>query len=132
MTINPAAAAIRQRNTLKDESKTLVMVAWGLLLAGWVLMPFAPIAAIIIAVIASGDTDDAAARSHYSKLKSTFWFSCLWGVVCFLFVLIAMAAVSTIPLGLFLLLPMSILLGLFCTYRSIKGIIRASENKAYF
>ena len=125
MTSNPyTSTPLNNQHRLGKESKTMVIVAWGLLLAGWVLMPVAPIAAIIVAAIASDETLDYAASAHYAKLKSTFWNALLGTIICvFLYITVV---------GIFVAVPLGIAISIFVTYRGIKGVIRASENQIYY
>ncbi|MBT1450038.1 hypothetical protein KJ365_04035 [Glaciecola sp. XM2] len=105
-----------------SEGKTFVLIAWGLLLGGWVLMPFAPIAGLIVSYLQM-DKYSYVERSHFKRVIGTFWLS-VWGwVLCILLYITIAGIIIAIPLG--------IAISIFVTYRGIKGLIRASESLPY-
>ena len=103
-----------------NESKRLMaIVGYGLFLVGWPTLHLATIAAVILAYIQRGESVGTIWESHYSNIIHTFWISLLVSAVaiplCFVFVGI----------------PIMALLVVWFLYRTIKGLIRALDDKAY-
>jgi uncharacterized membrane protein len=119
----------RKRNlVLPQSSKTLVLIAWGSLLSGWILMPIGPLIAVIIASISKGKHSDAASYSHFHKIAFVFYISLT--LACFAG-LVAMLSNSMNSIIIFIV-PMMIITSIYCSFCAIKGMINASENKGYF
>ncbi|WP_420935696.1 hypothetical protein ACOJR9_07615 [Alteromonas sp. A081] len=105
-----------------NSGKSYVLVAWSLLLGGWLLMPIAPIIALIISYL-QAEQYTLVEKSHFKKVISTFWTSFLGCVICLiLYITIA---------GIVIALPLGFAISIYVSYRGIKGLIRASESVSY-
>jgi uncharacterized membrane protein len=119
----------RKRNlVLPQSSKTLVLIGWGALLSGWILMPIGPLIALIIASISKDKHSDAASYSHFHKIAFVFYISLTLACFAGLVAMLGNSASSII----FVVMPLMIITSVYCSFCAIKGMINASDNKGYF
>ena len=102
----------------RTDDRTWVLVAYGLMLGG-VLIPFAPLAGIILAYIKRGEVAGAVWASHYANLITAFWIALL-GVLLGV-------ALTFIFIGL-LILGAAVV---WFLYRCIRGLVLAIDSKPY-
>lgn len=111
-----AAPASRADGAHDRDDRTMVLLAWALLLAGIVTF-FAGLAAVVVAYVKRGDASDLW-RSHYDGVVRMFWIWLLLTIVgtplILLFglgyLVLAVAAIWTAVVG-------------------VSGLFRASENR---
>ncbi|HVZ92466.1 MAG TPA: hypothetical protein VG843_12515 [Rhizomicrobium sp.] len=103
----------------ETDARLLAIVVYGLYLAGWPCLHLPTIAGLILAYVKRGDVRGTIWESHFDNAIETFWVSLVVGIVA-------------IPLCFFVI-GIPILIGVFVwfLYRSIKGLIRAIENRPY-
>lgn len=122
------------RKPLEDKNKTMVMLAWGAILSGWVTMPIGPIAGVVIAFVGKNQTTDFAAHTHFNKIIVSFWVGCFFSILSLLIVMLSVDFSFNRHIemsGIFAFGMFSIFLGLYFTYISVKGIIKASNDNGY-
>ena len=79
----------------------------------------ATIVGLILAYVKRGETRGTIWESHFDNIINTFWVTLVVGIVA-------------IPLCFIIVgIPLLIGVGIWFLYRSIKGLIRAVDNKAY-
>lgn len=103
---------------LDGSPRSMTMIAYGLYLGGFII-PFLPIAAIVLAYIKKGEAAGTLWATHFENLIFTFWVSL--GVVLVSIVLMI------VGIGF-----LTMLLGAaWGIYRAVLGIIRALEDKPF-
>jgi len=103
-----------------SEDRTMAIVVYGLYLAALLSCGLAGIAGVIVAYIKRQDARGGIWASHFDNQIETFW---IW------LVLVVAGGLTAWVLGLGLLV-----IGfafVWFLYRTIKGLLRALENKAY-
>jgi uncharacterized membrane protein len=103
----------------QTDHRVLAIIVYGLYLVGWPFLHMPTIAGVILAYIKRDDARGTIWESHFDNQIETFWISLVVGIVA-------------IPLCFFVV-GFPILIGVFVwfLYRSIKGLIRAIENRPY-
>ncbi|MDE2134217.1 MAG: hypothetical protein KGM97_00675 [Alphaproteobacteria bacterium] len=102
-----------------DSGKTLSIVAYVLFLVGWPSLHLSTIAAVVIAYVQRAETRGTIWESHFTNIIHTFWISLLAGIV-------------VVPLCFVLVgIPFLIALIVWFLYRTIKGLVRALDDRAY-
>ncbi|HWA04684.1 MAG TPA: hypothetical protein VG819_14280 [Rhizomicrobium sp.] len=110
----PAAAPAAQGDT-----RLVAIIGYGLYLFGWPCLHISTIAGLILAYVKRDDTRGTIWESHFDNMIETFWVSLVIGLVAF-------------PLCFFVIgIPIEIGVFLWFLYRTIKGLIRAIENRPY-
>ena len=104
----------------EGDQRILAIIGYGLYLVGWPCLHMPTIAGLVLAYIKRDDARGTIWESHFDNLIETFWISLVVGIVA-------------IPLCFFVI-GIPILFGVFVwfLYRTIKGLIRAIENKPYY
>lgn len=104
-----------------DESfRGTAILAYVLYLIGWPCLHLTTLAALILAYVQRRDARGTIWESHFSNLIETFWISFLLGLV---------AIPLIFAFGLGILLGIGVLV--FFLYRTIRGLIRALDSRAY-
>nr|WP_086941141.1 hypothetical protein [Thaumasiovibrio occultus] len=101
------------------ELKNHTLIAYGLLLAGFVSGGLLSIAGVIFAYIKRSDAQGTVFESHFSNAISTFWISVILGII----------ALVTLVIGIGFLIGLAATI--YCLYRYIKGLTQALDNKPY-
>ena len=102
-----------------ESGRTLAIVAYILFLVGWPTLHLATIAAVILAYVQRDDARGTIWESHFSNVIHTFWISLLIGVIA-------------VPLCFIVVgIPIMGLLIVWFLYRTIKGLVRALDDRAY-
>jgi uncharacterized membrane protein len=103
----------------QSDTRLMAIIVYGLYLAGWPFLHLPTVAGVIMAYVKRDDARGTIWESHFANQIETFWISLVIGIVA-------------IPLC-FVFIGIPILVGVFVwfLYRSIKGLIRAVENKPY-
>jgi uncharacterized membrane protein len=106
----PAAAA--------EDPRTMVLVAYGLFIGGFIV-PFLPIAGVILAYIKKKDVVGTIWATHYRNLIQTFWIGLIASLIALvlMFVLIGMLVMVAVVV--------------WYLYRLILGAVKAIEHKAF-
>jgi uncharacterized membrane protein len=106
--------------TADESARGSAIIAYVLYLIGWPTAHLATVAALILAYIKRGEVRGTIWESHFDNIINTFWVTLIGGIVFGLlcFVLIG--------------IPLVIGLAVWFLYRTIKGLIRAVDNKPYF
>ncbi len=126
-----------------DNARDLVIFCYVLYLTVFIA-GVTPLIGLVIAYIKRGEARGTIWESHYDNLITVFWVAlvlCLllapvWALV---FGSAVLAAVATWPVGILALplivllvfFPFNLLLLIWYLYRTIKGITRALDGKAY-
>jgi uncharacterized membrane protein len=95
------------------------ILAYVLFLIGWPTLHLSTLIAVILAYVKRGEVRGSIWESHYDNIITTFWLTLVLGIV---FGLLCMVLIG---------IPLIIALGVWFLYRSIKGLVRAIDNKAY-
>jgi uncharacterized membrane protein len=103
-----------------DESfRGTAIVAYVLYLLGWPSLHLATIVALILAYVQRGEARGTIWESHFSNVIETFWISLIVGLI----------AIPLCFIGIgFVVLAFLVVWFLF---RTIKGLIRAIDGRAY-
>ena len=102
-----------------ESGRTLAIVAYILFLVGWPTLHLATIAAVILAYVQRDDARGTIWESHFNNVIHTFWISLLIGVIA-------------VPLCFIVVgIPIMGLLIVWFLYRTIKGLVRALDDRAY-
>jgi len=110
-------ANVSPRST--ESGRTLAIVAYILFLVGWPTLHLATIAAVILAYVQRDDARGTIWESHFSNVIHTFWISLLIGVIA-------------VPLCFVVIgIPIMGLLIVWFLYRTIKGLVRALDDRPY-
>jgi uncharacterized membrane protein len=114
-TISPGAAPAADQ----ADTRLMAIIVYGLYLVGWPCLHLPTIVGLIMAYVKRDDARGTIWESHFAHQIETFWISLVIGAIA-------------IPLC-FVFVGIPILLGVFVwfLYRSIKGLIRAIENRPY-
>jgi len=101
------------------DNRTLVLIAYGLFLAGCVTGGVAAIAGVILAYVKRGEVAGTVWASHYENLILVFWVGLAGSIL---------GIITT-----FILIGFLVLLAVFVwyLYRTIVGLLKAVENKPY-
>ncbi len=102
-----------------DSKRLMAIVGYGLFLAGWPTLHLATIAAVILAYIQRGEFYGTIWELHYTNIIHTFWISLLVSAVA---IPLCFVGVGFVVLAF---------LVVWFLYRTIKGLIRALDDKAY-
>jgi uncharacterized membrane protein len=102
-----------------SDARLMAILGYVLFLVGWPTLHMATVGGLVLAYVKRPDTRGTIWESHFSNLIETFWISLVVGIIaiplCFVFV------------GFFVLAFVTI----WFFYRTIKGLIRAVENRPY-
>ena len=107
---------------LPKASKSIIMVGWAALLAGWFL-PVAGLLAVVIGYMGRKDHLDPASQSHFDKIIATFWIGLAISIIAGLLIFTLIGAIVGWPLG--------IAISIWVSYRAIKGLIRANDQRGW-
>jgi uncharacterized membrane protein len=104
---------------IDSDYRLLAIIGYGLYLIGWPFLHLPTVGGVILAYIKRDDARGTIWESHFDNMIETFWISLVVGIVA-------------VPLCFFVI-GFPILLGVIVwfLYRSIKGLIRAIENRPY-
>lgn len=105
------------------ESRVMAIIVYGLFLVGWPCLHLPTVAGLILAYIKRDDSRGTIWESHFDNQISVFWVSLVGGVAA---VLLCLTVV-----GLVVGVPMLGILFVWFLYRTIKGLLRAIENRPY-
>lgn len=102
-----------------DDTRTLVIVVYGLYLAALLCVGLSGIAGVILAYVKRDDTRGTIWHSHFENAIQTFW---AW---------FGLSVIGVLTLWLFI--GFFILIGayIYFAYRTIKGLVRAVDSQAY-
>jgi uncharacterized membrane protein len=103
-----------------EGARGTAILAYILFLIGWPTMHLSTIAAVVLAYVKRGEVRGTIWESHFDNIIKTFWLTIVLGIV------------FAILCVFFIGIPLIIALGIWFLYRSIKGLVRAIDNKAYF
>ena len=111
--------AVPPQGAAGTDTRILAIIAYGLFLVGWPTMHLATIAAVILAYIKRGEAAGTIWESHFNNVIHTFWISLIIGAIAFplCFVLVG--------------IPIMGLLIVWFLYRTIKGLVRALDDRPY-
>jgi uncharacterized membrane protein len=105
--------------TADESARGTAIISYVLFLIGWPTLHLATIVGLILAYVKRGETRGTIWESHFDNIINTFWVTLVVGIVA-------------IPLCFIIVgIPLLIGVGIWFLYRSIKGLIRAVDNKAY-
>lgn len=100
-----------------EKMRTRAMLVWGLFLAGFIV-PFASIAAVIVAYMAKGESAGTVYESHFRRAITLFWLSLVVGIIGVILLVILIGWLVLIALAIYM------------AYVSIRGILNASDRKS--
>ena len=86
-------------------------------LTGW-----PSIIAVIMSYMWRGDADGTYLASHFDWLIRTFWYTMLWLVIAWIFILTVVGVVIGLPILLFV--------GVWVLYRLLKGVFALNDRSA--
>ena len=86
-------------------------------LTGW-----PSIIAVIMSYMWRGDADGTYLASHFDWLIPTFWYTMLWLVIAWIFILTVVGVVIGLPILLFV--------GVWVLYRLLKGVFALNDRSA--
>ena len=113
-TTNPSSMPAAESDT-----RIMAIIVYGLYLVGWPCLHLPTVAGLILAYIKRDDARGTIWESHFANQIEIFWVSLVIGIVA-------------IPLCFFLIgIPILALLVLWFLYRTVKGLVRAIENRPY-
>lgn len=103
-----------------DESaRGTAIISYVLFLIGWPTFHLATIVGLILAYVKRGEVRGTIWESHFDNLINTFWatlaLGILFGIMCIFIIGI----------------PLLFALAIWFLYRSIKGLVRAIDNKPF-
>jgi len=103
-----------------DESfRGTAIIAYVLYLLGWPSLHLATIVALILAYVQRGEARGTIWESHFTNVIETFWISLIVGIVAIPLCFVGIGFVVLAFLVVWFL------------YRTIKGLIRAIDGRAY-
>ena len=105
-------------NELTDNEQNILYVVWGLHLASLLCGGLTSIAAVIISYIKKDDSGPIAQTHHKASIR-TFWWALFWFIVGYVLLLVLIG------------FPILAAVIIWLAYKSIKGLVRISEKKAY-
>ena len=113
------AETANQAAVPRSDTRTVAIIVYGLYLIGWPCLHMPTIAGLIVAYIKRDEARGTLWESHFSNQIETFW------------VTLALMVVG-IPLC-FVLVGIPIVIGavVWSLYRTIKGLLRAIDDKPY-
>jgi len=114
----PPAGAVPAPGEKERGLKTMALVVYGLYMLSC-FVGFSGIIGIIVAHLKKGDAEGTFLDSHFSNQIRTFWIA--FGLV------VVGAILSIVVVGWFVMIGA----GIWFLYRTIKGLIRLSDNRAY-
>ncbi len=103
----------------RDSFRGTAVLAYILFLIGWPSLHLSTIAAVILSYVQRGDARGTIWESHFNNIIQVFW-------VCALSLLVVIP-LCFIGIGI----PLLILLLVWFLYRTIKGLIRALDERPY-
>jgi len=103
-----------------DSARGTAIIAYVLYLVGWPSCHLGTIVGLILAYVKRGEVRGTIWESHFDNLIETFWMTLVLGIV---FGILCIFLVG---------IPLIIGLAVWFLYRTIKGLVRAIDNKAYF
>lgn len=106
--------------TLDEGARGTAIIAYILYLIGWPTGHLSTIVALILAYIKRGEVRGTIWESHFDNIINTFWVTLVAGIV--------FGIMSLFAFGI----PLLFALAIWFLYRTIKGLIRAIDYKAYF
>jgi uncharacterized membrane protein len=115
----PPVAPTAPMATPIDDTRTLVIVVYGLYLAALLCVGLSGIAGVILAYVKRDDARGTIWHSHFENAIQTFW---VWFGLSVIGVLTVWLVI-----GFFILIGAYI----YFAYRTIKGLIRAVDSQAY-
>lgn len=108
-----------QGSAAQSDTRILAIIVYGLYLVGWPCLHLPTVAGLILAYIKRDEARGTIWQSHFANQIETFWISLLLLIVgiplCFVLVGIPIVAFTFV----------------WFLYRTIKGLVRAVENKPY-
>lgn len=113
------ADTANQTTLPRSDTRTIAIVVYGLYLVGWPCLHMPTIAGLIVAYLKRDEARGTLWESHFNNQIETFW------------VTLALMVVG-IPLC-FVLVGIPIVIGavVWSLYRTIKGLLRAIDDKPY-
>jgi len=115
----PPVAPTAPMATPIDDTRTLVIIVYGLYLAALLCVGLSGIAGVILAYVKRDDAPGTIWHSHFENAIQTFWIWLGLSVIGLLTVWLV--------IGFFILIGAYI----YFAYRTIKGLIRAIDSQAY-
>ncbi|HEY5339214.1 MAG TPA: DUF4870 domain-containing protein [Rhizomicrobium sp.] len=116
---SPQPSPLNSAIAVADSERGTVILAYILFLIGWPTGHLSTIVAVILAYVKRGEVRGTIWETHYDNIINTFWVTMVLGIVC--------VALCFVLIGI----PLIIALGVWFLYRSIKGLIRAVDNRSY-
>ena len=107
----PAAVAV-------EDPRTMVLVAYGLFIGGFIV-PFLPIAGVILAYVKKKDVVGTIWATHYRNLIQTFWIGLIASLIAVVLMFVLIGVLVMIAVLVWYL------------YRLILGAVKAIEFKAF-
>lgn len=101
----------------QEQSRTLILIIWIAMLAGFLTGGFSSAIAVMIAHIKKDPQNTVFEKTHYSYLIKTFWWTMLWCVI------------STILAFIFIGFIGYFIVTLWFIYRCVNGIIKSNDYK---
>jgi uncharacterized membrane protein len=105
---------------IESDHRLLAIIGYGLYLVGWPCLHMPTIAGVVLAYIKRDDVRGTIWESHFQNMIETFWVS--------LVLLIVAVPLCFVVVGI----PLLIGTVVWFLYRTIKGLIRAIENRPYY
>ena len=102
-----------------ETHRTMAIVSYILLLAGWPTLHMATLVGVILAYVQRGDARGTLWEGHYEAIISTFWTALVLGVV----------AIPLCFVGVGFLLLAGVII--WFLYRTIRGLVHALHNRPY-
>lgn len=103
----------------RESFRGTAVVAYVLFLVGWPCLHLSTIVGLILAYVQRGDARDTVWESHFTNIIHTFWTSVLIAIL-----LTPLYFIGVGFLGLAIVI-------VWFLYRTLKGLIRALDGRAY-
>jgi uncharacterized membrane protein len=115
----PPAAPVAPIATPMDDTRTLVIIVYGLYLAALLCVGLSGIAGVILAYVKRDEARGTIWHSHFENAIQAFW---IW---------LGLTVIGL--LTVWLVIGFFIIIGayIYFAYRTIKGLVRAVDSQAY-
>lgn len=107
-------------STADEGARGTAIIAYILYLIGWPTCHLSTIAALILAYVKRGEVRGTIWESHFDNIINTFWVTLVAGI--------AFGIMVVFVIGI----PLLFALAIWFLYRTIKGLVRAIDYKAYY
>lgn len=106
--------------TVDESARGTAIIAYILYLIGWPTCHLSTVVALILAYIKRGEVRGTIWESHFDNIINTFWVTLVAGIVFGIMVMFVIG------------IPLLFALAIWFLYRTIKGLVRAIDYKAFF